>query len=174
MKRFMISAICGAMVLSLVACEKGNINIEGKNTNKITSEDFVEIPNPLKECGTLQEAEELVDFKANILTKIPDGYVQDSIYVIGDDIIQVIYLNEDSEICFRQAKGEDDISGDYNEYNETNTINVNGVDITTKGNNGKVNLAIWAKDGYTFAISSNTLGQGLESSVITDMIDSIR
>jgi hypothetical protein len=174
MKRFMISAICGAMVLSLVACEKGNINIEGKNTNKITSEDSVEIPSPFQECKTIEEAEKLIGFKVNIPTKLPEGYVQDSISVIDNEFIQVIYSNGENEICFRQAKGEEDISGDYNEYNETNTINVSGIDITTKGNNSKVNLARWTKEGYTFAISINILGQGLESSDIIDMIDSNR
>ena len=109
-----------------------------------------------------------------MLTKLPKGYVQDSIYVIENELIQVIYSDGENEICFRQAKGNEDISGDYNEYEEINAINVSGVEVTTKGNNGKVNLASWTKDGYAFSISSNSSGEGLENSVIDDMIDSVR
>lgn len=57
MKRFIIGALCGTMVLSLVACGKSNIKIEDKNTNEIIGENSVEIPSPFKECETLQEAE---------------------------------------------------------------------------------------------------------------------
>ncbi|MGG7142420.1 hypothetical protein ACQPVP_03035 [Clostridium nigeriense] len=49
MKRFIIGALCGTMVLSLVACGKSNIKIEDKNTNEIIGENSVEIPSPFKE-----------------------------------------------------------------------------------------------------------------------------
>lgn len=169
MKRFIISTICGVMVLSLVACEKGNTNMKMENIN----ENLTQIANPIKECETLQEAESLIGFKANIPTKLPDGYIQDSICVIGDEILQAIYLQGENEICFRQAKGNEDISGDYNDYKEINIINVNELKVTTKGNNTKINLALWIKDNYTFAVSSNISGEGLEENFMIDIIDSI-
>lgn len=174
MKRFISYVACGAVVLSLVACEKSPQKIEEENTNKIRSENSLEIPSPFKECKTLQEAEKLIGFKVTMPTKFPKDYVQDSIYVIDNEFIQVTYLDGESEICFRQAKGNKEISGDYNEYEQVKTINVSGVEITTKGNNGKVNLASWTKDGYAFSIASYHSEQGLENSVIADMIDSIR
>ncbi|MDZ5253678.1 hypothetical protein [Clostridium sp. LIBA-8841] len=86
----------------------------------------------------------------------------------------IIYLNEESKIFFRQAEGKDDISGDYNKYNEINTMTINGLEVSTKGNNDKVNVAKWTNKDFTFAISTNSSEDGIEKDIITDMINSIK
>lgn len=94
----------------------------------------------------------IVGFKANIPTKLPEGYVQDSISVIDNYFIQVIYLNGENEICFRQAEGNEDISGDYNDYKEIKTYAVDSNSIILKGNDGLYSLAIWKDDTFSYAV----------------------
>lgn len=174
MKRFVVFAICGAMVLSFTACGNSKEKPGEESAHKTVAEDSVEQSNPRKECKTLGEAEEIVQFKATVPTNIPAGYVEDSIYTIENNIIEVIYLNGENKIVFRQSKGKNDISGDYNKYNEETKVNINGLEVNTKGNNGKVNVATWTNGDFTFAINVNSSEEGIEENVITDMINSIK
>lgn len=49
-------------------------------------------------------------------------------------MIEVIYFNDtDNEgLRIRKAKGTDDISGDYNEYKNVETVKVGDYDVTEK------------------------------------------
>lgn len=49
----------------------------------------------------------------------------------------VMFTNDNDDMTFRKAFGSDDISGDYNEYSEKLTENVDGTDIEIRGNDGK-------------------------------------
>ncbi|MFV0326967.1 MAG: hypothetical protein ACK5LF_21745, partial [Bacteroides xylanisolvens] len=64
-------------------------------------------------------------------------------------------------------------SGDYNEYKENNTLTVGNLTVIVKGNGGKVNLATWVSGEFSFAISVNPGGKGLDNQAINDMISSM-
>lgn len=166
MKKFITFTLCGTIMISFIACGE----VPKQDKKEILGESAVEISNPSRECGTIQEAENLVVFKANIPTSIPEGYVLDSIYTIENSCIEVNYLNGESEICFRQERGERDISGDYNTYTVINTINIGEIEVTTKGNNENVNVATWINGDYTFFIGIN--GNGIKNDIINNMINS--
>ena len=68
------------------------------------------------------------------------------------------------------AEGSDDISGDYNTYRQKKQITVNGASVTLKGNNGKINVATWSSNGYSYSIN---VGKGFDESYITDLISMI-
>lgn len=59
--------------------------------------------------------------------------------------------NSDRAI-YRKAKETNDISGDYNEYAETDVMDIDGVEVALKGNDGLYNLAIWQNGDYSYSL----------------------
>lgn len=182
MNKLFTLALCGTILLSLTACGANFTDKEDSKTqvnktetvNTITNEDTVQIPSPFIEYATLEEAEAAAGVKVTVPSKLPEGYTQKVIYGVDNDMVEIIYSDGENDICFRQAKRTGDISGDYNEYSEVNTVTINGVEVTTKGNNSKVNVAIWTSGDYAFSIGTDTLGTGIEKDMMTEMIDSIQ
>lgn len=170
MKKLIALTLCAVMALSFAACS--NDKPEAKDDpQKQTSN--VEIPSPWVDCETIADAEKLAGFTVILPKTIPDGYTQKTIEAVKDDMVQIIYENGENQLVFRQAKGSDDISGDSTEYKENSTLTIGTLKVTTKGNGGKINLATWVNGEYSFAISANLGGKGLDSQAINDMISSM-
>lgn len=104
--------------------------------------------NPFTDCADLGEAAQMVGFSLSVPST--PGWVA----VMEDSgMIQADYENG---MYIRKASGSGDISGDYNEYTQVETVD----GVTIKGENGGFSLAIWEKDGYTYAVGvSEALSQ---------------
>lgn len=113
---------------------------------------MIGMPNPFVSFDTLKEAADFagLDFTA---PEILDGYEVDEINAIEGDLVQIIFKNSDGdEVRFRKGAGTDDISGDYTEYSEEKTAEVNGNTVTLKGDDGKYKLAVWNDGENSFAV----------------------
>ena len=197
MKKLIALTLCTVMTLARTTCGVdskeespiigGDPAIWGSENNK-----NVEILNPFTEYETLVEAIKACGFDFSVPNTV-SGYENKQFAVIDNKLIQVIYFNKyelsklDEEelnnvnwetvnfnpnsLLIRKAVGNDDISGDYNEYEEINTISVSDLEVTTKGNDGTVNVAIWTNNGYTFAITTNNSMSGEQ---ISKLIKSIQ
>ena len=92
-------------------------------------------------------------------------------------MFEVIYRDggEESQniIHIRKAPGAEDISGDYNQYAESSTETVGEAEVTMKGAGGKVHLATWAKDGYTYSIGVYTEA-GISSDSMAELVAGVR
>ena len=145
MKRLFAVIMMLLTVLSLAAC--------GGSTDS-DEPDVIGMPNPFTDFDTLAEAEK----KTGLDITLPDaiGSSDKRIYrAMNDEMIEVIYMNgEDETGRVRKARGSEDISGDYNEYAETETVSVGGLDVLLKGDVGLVKLAVWTNDGYAYSVSS--------------------
>lgn len=77
---------------------------------------------------------------------------------------------------FCKAPGDGDISGDYNDYAQSDTITVSDREVTLKGNDDAVNLAIWAKDRYTYAVSASAglSAEGMSGAGRTNSVSGLR
>lgn len=137
----------------------------------------VEIPSPFTDCESLEEAVQIAGFDFSAPDTV-EGYSQKHIMAVENECVQIIYTNEDKysemsdedlnnvdwkemnferdDLLIRKAVGNEDASGDYNEYSEINTAAVGGLQVTMKGNNGKINVAIWTNSDYTFAIVTSS------------------
>lgn len=132
-------------ILSLAAC--------GSSTDS-DEPDIIGMPNPFTDFDTLAEAEKQTGFYITLPDTI--GSSNNKIYrAMNDEMLEVIYVNgEDETGRIRKARGSEDISGDYNEYAETETVSVGGIDVLLKGDAGLVKLAVWTNDGYAYSVSS--------------------
>ncbi len=138
---------------------KENTDAEGEST---------QIPNPIVEYKTLEEAQKAVGFDFKVPEEVK-GFENKNVSVISNELIQVIYSNDNNEVCVRKAKGSDDISGDYNVYKDINKEKINGV--TLRGENDKVGSAVWTKGEYSYSVYAD--GDGLDIDTVKNIINSM-
>lgn len=143
----------------------------------------VEIPNPFTEYNSMDEAAKAAGF-ALAVPEIIDGYEQPIIRTMTHEdngaMIEVIYYNnhddketdEKNEIRIRKATGNEDISGDYTQYAESNVISVGDIQVAVKGENGQIQLATWISGDYTYSLGFYS-GAGISSEDLNGFITSI-
>ena len=141
-----------------------------ENTEPSTEGELTMIASPFIDCNSIDEAAATTGFGMTVPDSV-NGNEIDHISTISRDTIQVIYgAGHDNSTYIRKAEGSDDISGDYNTYRQKKQITVNGASVTLKGNNGKINVATWSSNGYSYSIN---VGKGFDESYITDLISMI-
>lgn len=198
-KKWMALVLCAVLSLSLVACGTNGNNTQNDTTDDTsnsttddttndtgstnsgttdtdtstdTADGSTEIANPYVDCETLEEAGELAGFDISVPDEIDGGYTQGTIQAVENEMIQVIYTTEaGEEITLRKGTGTEDISGDYNEYAEENTLDVDGTSVTARGSDGLVYAATWTDGTYTYAITASA---GLESDSVSALVPSIQ
>ncbi len=172
MKKLMILVVCAVMAVCLAACEG---KVEPSAKTGVVGEENVQIPSPFVDFKTLAEAEEAAGFEMTVPESM-DGKQQSLIQAAksseGDsyDMIQVFYGSE-SEICIRKGKGSEDISGNYEEYQKSTSLDINGIKVSARGNDEKIYVAVWTDGGYTYSIDAQG---GLDTDTVTAAIAEVR
>ena len=169
-KILLMSVLC----LAIVACgKKEEAKQETAETTNVTQKESTQIPNPFVEVKTLEEASKIAGFTLSVPTSY-DDYKKQVIQAIEDDMIEVIYFNDtDNEgLRIRKAKGTDDISGDYNEYKDVETVKVGDFEIIEKGSEGNISVAIWNDGTYSYAI--NVAEASLTKDTIANLVSNIK
>ncbi len=172
MKKLIAITLCAIMTLSFAGCSN-NSSAKNNSQKPVISGD-VGMPNPFVDCATIADAEKIAGFTVTVPEKMPEGYAQKLIQAVEKEMVQVFYENGEKKILIRKAKGSEDISGDYNEYKENSTATVGNLKVSTKGNDGKINVATWVDGEYTYSITANLGEAGLNTATIYDMVGSIR
>ncbi len=176
MKKLLAITLCAAMVLSFAACSNGkraDENFQNQSGSQAAGKG-VQIPNPFEDCENMSDAEKIAGFTLTVPEKLPEGHIQTMIQASENDMIKIFFENGEKRIEIRKAKGDKDISGVYTVFDESNTIKVGSLNVSTKGNDGKVNLATWIDGEYAYSITANIDETGLDVSAISDMAADIR
>ena len=118
------------------------------------------LANPWQECANMAQAESLAGFSFAISdSALPEGYGPEAAYiqVIAGSMLEVDYTGErGGSACLRKAVGTDDVSGDYNSYDLTQTSRIAGQDVTMRGAENAWYVVTWTRDGYSFAVVSTS------------------
>ena len=109
---------------------------------------------PFVSCATLTEAEQIAGFSMKLPDRIPNWVQQTAIRAVDSNLIEVTYEGQGRKLMIRKGAGSEDISGDYNSYDSQKTVTVDGCQVTVKGEDGKMAVAVWTRDGYTYAVSA--------------------
>ena len=120
----------------------------------IHAENNVQIPNPFIDCASLAEASQVAGFEMRAPEAVGE-YDRVSISAIDGELIDVLYESGDDTVRVRKGAGTEDISGDYNSYAEAAVSKVDGMEVTMKGDAGKVYLAVWTSGEYTYSVSAS-------------------
>lgn len=149
----------------VVSVKDNVITIKTDNDDEI-----IGMPNPFVEYKTVDEAKKVLPFSAVIPSNIPNGYELETVSVMSNEMLQLIYKNGDKEIMYRVEKGSDDISGDYNVYKDIKTVKAGDAQVKVRKSEERMS-AIWTNGELTFALSSDG---NLTEKEITDIISSIK
>ncbi len=107
----------------------------GCGTQNAGQPQTVAIANPWSDWESIKDAESAVGFSFGLPEVIADRYTAVSIRTLNNALIQVVYRDEDFEVCVRKQEGEgQDISGDYTQYETCTETSLNGGTITTYRN----------------------------------------
>ncbi len=115
--------------------------------------------------------QEMAGFSLELPERNPNWVDQTTIRAIDSALIEVTYEGQGRELTIRKGAGSGDISGDYNAYGHEETVVVDGCRVTVKGTERKVAVAVWARDGYTYAVSAVP---GMELEELTALAAAIR
>ena len=148
MKKLLSLFLSTVLAINVVGCAK----VPQKSESEPTQEQ-VQIPNPIVTYETIDEAQEALDFEPVLPEKINEDYKISHICVIDKKLFQVTFKNGTDEVLYRMSKGSEDISGDYNEYELTRDIDVDGIKAVFKGNADKVYVMTWSNDDFSYSIS---------------------
>lgn len=142
-----------------------------------------QIANPFTECDSLQQAEDISGIPLS-MTVLPDPGLGNGrvVYQANAEqkMIEVIVFNnadnsgtETEAYRVRKAEGSDDISGDSNQYEKTETVKVNGCEITLRESGGNTFAATWILDGCTYAVDFDNAGQGMSREDALTIVESV-
>lgn len=134
------------------------------------AEEDVQIPNPFTDYQTVEEAQKALSFTAKVPDSLPDSYQFDAVQLLGNDFIQVFYKSGDHEILYRMAKGDEDISGDYNVYTDVKTVKAGDVSVTVRKGEHTTG-AVWTDRGYSFSVYADG---GLTEDEVLAIVKSVR
>ena len=139
-------------------------SIEGEPMLKTASSPYVEY-------NSVDELKENVNINAKIPDKIRN-YKSYSYSVAFSNMAEIEYSNGSDNILYRLEKGEvaEDISGDYNNYENIKKLTVDNTEVTIKGNEDVYKVALWYKNGFNYSLSSE---QGLKIEDIQSLINEI-
>lgn len=98
---------------------------------------------------------------------------QETSYVVYDENLgEINYSWDDQSICYRKSTGREDNSGDWNEYSKLETVNVEDLTCTLKGNgDDSYVLATWTDGTYAYSLSAT---KGMSQNDLLDLIVEIK
>lgn len=127
-----------------------------------------EVANPFVDCESAYDAAQVAGFDVTFPESVP-GCSERAYQAIEGQLVQCRYSEGDTGVLVRKGvdDGSGDLSGDYNEYPEVGTVGVGDLEVTERGSEGLVHVAIWARDGYLYAIDAD---EGLGPETIADLV----
>ena len=148
------------------------------------AEENTGLANPWSDVGSAEEAAKGAGIDSFVIAEDPGldlGELFERTYRYMDGIAEARLEYPASALTVRKGTiaEEGDISGDYTEYANTWTQDVNGIEVTCFGNReGDATKSIWTVDNMYFSIVAEGLGGdqdfGLNAERLTAMVSSIQ
>ena len=107
----------------------------------------------IQECESADALAAAVGFPIEELSNLP--FTPDEISYVDyfGEMAQITYGSDDTSVTLRKARGNEDISGDYNEYSAVSELWIDSVSIVLKGDGDTCSLALWQQDGFSYSLS---------------------
>ncbi len=128
----------------------------GTNQTAEPDVDILTVASPYVVVEEMSEAEALAGFRME-LPEAQEPYSKIIITVINGTMIEAAYTttqDTDTGYYIRKAEGTKDVSGDTNEYAQTELVMVEDISVTLKGDDNSWSVATWSVGGYSYAIGS--------------------
>lgn len=133
------------------------------------------VANPWIDCGTLEEAAKISGFPMEAPDKV-NGHSITLVQAVKNNMMQAFYSDKAIGVegvkrtIIRKGVGKEDISGDYNKYEKTETVKVGDQSVIMKSTKNKVYNITWVVEGYSFAIMSDEGLSTGDAAAITSIV----
>lgn len=119
----------------------------------------VQVLPPFWQVDSLEALSEAVGFPVTEVSRLPFDPVSTTYTAYDEGLAEITYTGPgDQTATYRQSRGDEDNSGDYNLYPDTQALpNQNA---TLKGQDGLYTLALWSDGTYAYSLS---LSSGLSA-----------
>lgn len=158
----LISAFCLVAAACLIVIALYQINplrisereLQSQKADRQNSGQMQAVWN-VTECSSIEELSDKVGFKVSEIdtATIPFKINTVSYLAYPDKLAEIKYSgNADEQVSYRESTGSEDISGDYNSYQQIDTIKVLNIEIVLKGENGIYKTAVWQNEGHSYSL----------------------
>lgn len=90
------------------------------------------------------------------LTGLPFAVEQTKYVSYWGALAEIQYFGGTENLRYRKSQGTEDNSGDYNVYTQVETLEIAGMSVTLKGENGAFSLAAWTDGQFAYSICVST------------------
>ena len=138
-----------------------------------------DMPNPWSVAKTPEEAAAGAVLDRFVLPEVfgcAEFSQEDRRLTYTDGLAVAVYYNGTDVLEIRKGAGSQNVSGDYNAYAETRTVNFNGLEILCFGQDGQIRLARWEFGGNSYSLAFNTTDlsrPGLTEDQVTFLVNQI-
>lgn len=145
MKKIVMMMLCVGVMVMFAGC--------GAKETVQEQTPVTMIGNPWSSWDSIAQAEEACGVEFG-LPETVEGYTADVFRTMSGTLLEVRYHSGEAEICIRKQQGEgQDISGDYNVYENSKESQQNGGTITVDSNEaGEVVRQIISFKGYSWSV----------------------
>lgn len=127
----------------------------------------VQVLPPFRQVDSLDALSEAVGFPVTEVSKLPFDPVSTTYTAYDEGLAEITYTGPgDQTATYRQSRGSEGNSGDYNLYPDTQTLPEQNA--TLKGQDGLYTLALWTDDTYTYSLH---LSSGLSADAWQALLD---
>ena len=151
----------GAMAACLAVIVAGGLALPHLLTPNGTEDPPVLAGPGMEEMDSRAALEQAVGFSVEEAETLPFA-PQEVLYTAFDSgLAQIEYRGENGQTALlRKSQGQEDNSGDFNQYPDVETLAAAEADVTLKGTDGQFVLALWQEDGFSYSLS---LSQGQDA-----------
>lgn len=173
-----IAACCAIIVAAVIICPSlfsgngGTLLMETPQISDTSTQPggVQASGSPIENIAGIDRLKKTVPFELSVPRELPTGYQIENTSVFAGKLAQIIYSDGSNKIVYREAKGAEDVSGDFTSYDVAEDVKIDNAKVTLKGSQSLVNLATWTKDGCSFSLS---FSNGIEKTAVATIIESM-
>ncbi len=134
--------------------------IRKQTENLLSNDGSVSVVNQMQSCDTLAQAEELAGFSIQVPSQILDVPMQEFfVYQESEPMIEINYASKDDlQYYIRKTPTSDtsldDISGDYNDYDTTETLQFHDISYQLTYRDSLIHIVTWQTGDYSYCFVS--------------------
>ena len=138
---------------------------------KLEQEPIQQAIPDIVDYSSRNELSSAVGFEVIEVQNIPFDVEETEYISYWKKLAEIVYSGSENTLTFRMSVGNEDISGNYNEYEEVTSYPVDSWIVTIKGNSELYNLAIWSVCEFSYALE---LADSVSETDLLSMIQSIK
>jgi len=130
----------------------------------------IQIVSGIEECATIDQLSKTVGFEVSQVQSLPFTAEQTQYTSYWEKLAQIMYSGEGNTLAFRMTVGSEDNSGDESEYSNQQTISIDNLVVTLKGQGENYTLAIWHSEGYSYSVN---VSNGISQEEMVEIVNSV-